>query len=180
MSPAEDFPKPRFITGGCLCGALRYRVDFSDDHDFLKSSGTCQCTMDRKATGSLWFQYHQIRAGSVFGFTSPTPSLRHYASSPGAQRGFCGDCGSFLYMKPATHGNDHSSERITIAVGTVDSLYLFGEEADGKEVPEEGFGRALASGGGNHEWCRNEIKGVTDQVPILGRERGKRWDTNPA
>lgn len=84
-------------------------------------------------------------------------------------------------MKPAARGSDDdSSERITIAVGTVDPLYLFGEDADGKDVPEGGFGRALASGGGNHEWCRNEIKGVTDQIPILGRERGERWEADPA
>jgi hypothetical protein len=132
--------------------------------------------MDRKCTGSLWLQYHQICGSSAFAFTSSTASLKHYESSPGSQRGFCGYCGSFLYMKPATAG----SERVTIAVGTVDALYLFGEGADGKDVPEGGFGLALVNGGGDHEWCRNEIKGVTDKVQLLGRERGKRWDTDPA
>lgn len=31
----ENFPKPSTITGGCLCGAIRYQVDFPEDHDFL-------------------------------------------------------------------------------------------------------------------------------------------------
>ncbi len=30
------FPTPKFIEGGCLCGTLRYRVDFPDNHDFRK------------------------------------------------------------------------------------------------------------------------------------------------
>ena len=29
-----DFPKPKSITGGCLCGGVKYRVDFPDGHDF--------------------------------------------------------------------------------------------------------------------------------------------------
>ncbi|KAF7539882.1 hypothetical protein G7054_g1733 [Neopestalotiopsis clavispora] len=177
MSTEEDFPRPKFVTGGCLCGSLRYRVDFSHDHDFFKSSGTCQCTMDRKAASALWFQYHQIRADSHFQFTSPTTSLKHYASSADWHRGFCSECGSFLYIRPAA-SEDYT--RVTIAVGTVDALYLFGEGADGEEVPVGGFGRALANGGGDHEWCRNEIPGVTDKIALLGRERGKRWDTDPA
>jgi hypothetical protein len=68
------------------------------------------------------------------------------------------------------------SPRITITVGTVDPLFLFGEGADGQEVPKDGFGFALANGGGIHEWCSNEIKGVTDKIGVLGFERGKRWE----
>lgn len=33
----EDFPVPKFVEGGCLCGRLRYRVDFPENHDFHKS-----------------------------------------------------------------------------------------------------------------------------------------------
>ncbi|KAI1852691.1 hypothetical protein JX266_002232 [Neoarthrinium moseri] len=174
MPTEADFAKPRFITGGCLCGSLRYRIDFDGSHDFLGASGTCQCTQDRKATGSLWLQYHKVTPPSKFTFTSPTTSLKHYSASPGAARGFCGECGSFLCWKPV-----EGTGRVTISVGTVDSLYLFGEGADGKEVPEGGFGFALANGGGDHEWCGNEIKGVTEGLSILGHARGKRWDGDP-
>ena len=34
---APSFPTPKFITGGCLCNNLRYRVDFPADHDFENS-----------------------------------------------------------------------------------------------------------------------------------------------
>jgi len=58
---------------------------------------------------------------------------------------------------------------LCFTVGTTDPLYLFGEGADGIEVPNEGFGLALANGGGYHVWCRNEIKGVTDESELLGK-----------
>jgi hypothetical protein len=34
---APSFPTPKFVTGGCVCNSLRYRVDFPTDHDFEKS-----------------------------------------------------------------------------------------------------------------------------------------------
>jgi hypothetical protein len=37
MSEELDFPRPKFVTGGCLCGSIRYRVEFNKDHDFTKS-----------------------------------------------------------------------------------------------------------------------------------------------
>lgn len=66
-----------------------------------------------------------------------------------------------------------------MAIGTVDPLYLFGEgaEAAGGEVPSGGFGRALANCCGGHEWVRNEVPGVTDELDLLGvgpRGRGER------
>ena len=60
-------------------------------------------------------------------------------------------------------------------------MYLWGDgadgvtEQDGQIVPKEGFGVALASGYGIHEWCGNQIKGVTDSSPLTGVGIGKRW-----
>jgi hypothetical protein len=39
-------PRPKFATGGCLCGAVRYRVLFKEGHDFWENVsfiffGTC-------------------------------------------------------------------------------------------------------------------------------------------
>jgi hypothetical protein len=52
----------------------------------------------------------------------------------------------------------------------VDPLYLIGEGADGVEVPKEGFGLALANCRGEHFWVGNEIKGVTDEMELLGKK----------
>lgn len=91
-------------------------------------------------------------------------------------RGFCSECGTFFYWRRET------GPTISLAIGTVDPLYLFGEGAEvarlrGEEVPSGGFGRALANGYGGHEWVRNEIPGVTDELDLLGvgpRGRGER------
>lgn len=37
MSSIKELPKPERVTGGCLCGAVRYRVDFPPDYDFTKN-----------------------------------------------------------------------------------------------------------------------------------------------
>lgn len=37
MSSIEELPKPKHVTGGCLCGAVRYRLNFPQDHDFTKN-----------------------------------------------------------------------------------------------------------------------------------------------
>ncbi|KAK4125984.1 hypothetical protein N657DRAFT_568464 [Parathielavia appendiculata] len=166
---SASFPKPKFITGGCLCNSLRYRVNFPDDHDFEASFGTCQCTQCRKQSGSLFFTCHIIKPASTqFKFTSPTTTLKTFRASPEAERVFCGECGSWIYWK-------HSDkDYLCFTIGTVDPLYLFGEGADGVEVPKGGFGLALASGAGEHVWVGNEIKGVTDTIELLGRNGGKR------
>ena len=91
-------------------------------------------------------------------------------------RGFCSECGTFFYWRRETGPN------VSIAIGTVDPLYLFGEGAEaarskGEEVPSGGFGRALANCCGGHEWVRNEVPGVTDELEMLGvgpRGRGER------
>lgn len=36
MTSMPDLPKPKTITGGCLCGAIRYRVNFPNGHDLAE------------------------------------------------------------------------------------------------------------------------------------------------
>jgi len=62
----------------------------------------------------------------------------------------------------------------------VDPLYLFGEGWDSskEKIPKGGFGKALASVGGGHEWVANEIPGVTDRLDLVGADgRGTRVAT---
>lgn len=155
-------PTPRTIEGGCLCARLRYKIDFPADHDFAASSGTCQCTQCRKNLSSLFMVSHSV-ATSGFRWTTDTSTLKEFRASSRATRPFCSECGSVMYYKP--DGEDY----LCVAVGTVDALYLIGEGADGVEIPKEGFGRALVNGLGTNLWCKSEIKGVTDDMPLLNR-----------
>ena len=71
---------------------------------------------------------------------------------------------------------------MSIAIGTIDPLYLWGEGADGVEVPVGGYGRVLASGNGLHFYCQNTIPGVTDRdslINIAGHVGGTRFETEP-
>ncbi|TGJ81378.1 hypothetical protein E0Z10_g7382 [Xylaria hypoxylon] len=141
MESSIEFPKPKYVTGGCVCESLTYRIDFPENHDFEAS----------------WT-------------SSNTDTLGLYNATPAAERGFCTACGSFLYWRRVKSETD----TIDVAVGTIDPQFLFGEGADGVEVPKGGFGVALAGGTGGHVWCVNEIPGVTDKMEYL-HGRGRRW-----
>ncbi|KAM7200623.1 putative glutathione-dependent formaldehyde-activating enzyme [Rhypophila sp. PSN 637] len=186
------FPTPKSITGGCLCGGIRYKVDFPPDHDFKKASGSCQCTQCRRQTGSLFFLAHTIKpASKCFRYLPPSPTndtssqadvpktLKEYIinpSSPIGARGICTNCGSFLYWRPKSNNPDpdkaDEEDYLELAVGTIDPEYLFGEGE--QEEHGEGYGLALVNGGGGHSWCKNEIRGVTDGISWLGVGRGTR------
>ncbi|XXH05897.1 hypothetical protein Hte_012339 [Hypoxylon texense] len=151
----DNFAKPESITGGCLCGAIRYRANFPKDHDFLKSSGSCQCTQCRRNTGSLIFMAHTV-ALRDFAFLTPAATLKDFYATPGVRRGFCAACGSFLYWRDEARGD------VEIAVGCVDPEFL------------SRYGFALANASGNNVWCENEIRGVTDGF-VGGNGRGIKW-----
>ncbi|OIW31659.1 hypothetical protein CONLIGDRAFT_553357, partial [Coniochaeta ligniaria NRRL 30616] len=170
------FPVPKFVEGGCLCGSLRYRIDFPEDHDFKKSSCTCQCTQCRKQSGSLFWPCHQLKPASAFKWTSDA-TLKMYNAGPDAERAFCSNCGSWITWGPTDPAKRGTS--LGFGVGTIDQIYMIGEgvekvhtAADGEQqtIPEKGFGFALASLSGTHWYTENEIAGVTDDIFVRGQK----------
>ncbi|MBL6689146.1 MAG: GFA family protein [Pseudomonadales bacterium] len=77
-------------TGGCLCGAIRYKFD----RDRVISSGHCHCTDCQKATGSgkatiLFIPADELSlSGECRVFTVVGTDGSHVS------RGFCPQCGS--------------------------------------------------------------------------------------
>jgi hypothetical protein len=79
--------------GGCLCGYVRFRVEWPSQW-----VAHCHCTLCRRAHGAgyvTWFGMAEDRAR----IHDDAGSLRWYASSPGAERGFCARCGSSLFFR---------------------------------------------------------------------------------
>ena len=76
------------LEGGCLCGAVRYRIDAPP-----LWTGYCHCTTCRRSTGAPVTMFIGARSKAVR-FTAGERTM--YASSPGVQRGFCATCGTPL------------------------------------------------------------------------------------
>ena len=100
----------RTISGGCLCGGVRYRLS-GEPRDFARGVINCFCGQCRKTSG------HHVAAIQVvlddFHLESDR-TLRWYESSPNIKRGFCRQFGGNLFWR------DHAEERISIMAGTLD------------------------------------------------------------
>ncbi len=94
-------------TGGCLCGAVRYRATAAP----LRAV-SCHCAMCRRASGAafLTFVHFPLEA---FAWTKGAPT--RYRSSANAERGFCARCGSTLSMHEAV-----LDERVQVSLGSLD------------------------------------------------------------
>ena len=85
------------ITGGCLCGAVRYECTGAPI-----ATGYCHCRMCQKALGAPFgaavnFEREQVA------FTAGGPLWHH--SSEHVRRGFCGQCGSPIAYQRLDTGN---------------------------------------------------------------------------
>ena len=96
------------VQGGCLCGAVRYRVRGAPLY-----SAICHCRSCRKAAAApsvAWQTYDTAR----FEWRSDG-SVRAYRSSPGVERTFCAQCGS-----PLTYACEQRPTQIDITSGSLD------------------------------------------------------------
>jgi len=98
--------------GGCLCGAIRYRVDGEPVARTL-----CHCRSCRRATGGVSVAWAVFPAGDV-AFTKGAP--REFSSSPGIHWGFCGECGSLVAYR-----RDSRPEHRDITTATLDAPDAF-------------------------------------------------------
>ncbi|MGJ8569907.1 MAG: GFA family protein [Hoeflea sp.] len=90
------------ITGGCQCGAVRYRIGR------LGRPIICHCRMCQKAFGGFFAPL--VPADGVE-WTRGTRS--HFESSDSVRRGFCAKCGTQL-----THEYENG---LDMAIGTLDN-----------------------------------------------------------
>jgi hypothetical protein len=75
-------------TGGCLCGAVRYR-----SRQPPQWASYCHCGMCRKVSGAPFMAFVQFPDGAL---RWTDGEVNSYESSDGVVRRFCGACGSSL------------------------------------------------------------------------------------
>lgn len=133
-------------TGGCLCGAVRYKVK-----GVLRDVVNCHCGMCRRLHGN--FGPHSKAPKSRITVTN-SDGLEWYETSDIARRGFCRICGSQLFWEPfdldstgiVAGSLDHPTHLKTIGhiffnekadfYDVVDDLPKFGESSYG-EMPDD-------------------------------------------
>ena len=90
------------VAGACLCGTVKFEVGLPS-----LWCAHCHCTQCQRFHGAPVVTWVGVKVGS-FRVTAGENSLRWYRSSPPAQRGFCGDCGSsFLFQSERFPGEMH-------------------------------------------------------------------------
>jgi hypothetical protein len=93
------------LTGGCLCGRVRYEA--TPDH---RDGYYCHCRMCQLAVGNTRAAFINLRKADVRWLAEP----HYYASSKIARRGFCSHCGTPLSF------DYRDSERMDLTVGSLD------------------------------------------------------------
>lgn len=98
------------ITGGCLCGKLRYEA-----HGGPLYVGYCHCRWCQRQSGApflVWVMFDPVNLRWTQG------KLAIYASSREVERGFCPRCGSTLtFARPAR-------KEISVFAGSLDDPNL--------------------------------------------------------
>jgi diamine N-acetyltransferase len=92
------------LTGGCLCGAIRYRVVGVLD------AGLCHCRHCQRESGSAFLPWARVDPERLE-MLAVRPAT--YRSAEGALRAFCPGCGSSLYT--VTPGG-----KLRLLIGTLD------------------------------------------------------------
>lgn len=93
--------------GGCLCGAVRYRVEGP-----LDRACHCHCESCRRAAGAASVTWLTVPVGR-FGWQRGDPV--EYRSSAAVRRTFCGACGTAL-----TYAHDARPAEVDVTAATLD------------------------------------------------------------
>ena len=126
------------LTGGCLCGGVRFRVGAP-----LVVATYCHCTRCQRRTGTAASAQARIQPGSLT-VTQGEELIRTYAPPDGFPKLFCGACGSALWSQsPDDPGH------LSVRLGAFDgdpgirpSLHQFvAYAAPWEPIPDDGLPR---------------------------------------
>jgi hypothetical protein len=100
------------MTGGCRCGAVRFRASGP-----ARSLALCHCRSCRVGAGGTSVGWVTV---PTTGFAWEGEAPARFASSPGVERTFCGRCGSSL-----TYAHEGRPAEIDITTVTLDDPEAF-------------------------------------------------------
>jgi hypothetical protein len=126
------------LTGGCNCGAVRFEID-----EPLVDASYCHCTRCQRRTGAAASANASVVPGS-FRVVAGEEKLRAWRPPDGAEKWFCGECGSALFSR---HPRD--PDRVGVRLGALDgdpgvrpSVHQYVAYAAAWEpIPEDGLTR---------------------------------------
>lgn len=95
------------LDGGCLCGAIRYRLNGE-----IEDSAYCHCRTCQRQSGAPVVAWFAI-APTAFAYTKGKP--KGYRASTSATREFCGDCGTYLLFR-----EDDATASLGVNTATLD------------------------------------------------------------
>jgi len=102
-------PDKTQFSGACLCGVVEFSANPPS-----KWCAHCHCSMCRKTHGAgyvTWVGFEQTQVA----FNRGEDQLAWYASSTGAERGFCRQCGSSLFFR-----SERWAGELHIALGCIE------------------------------------------------------------
>jgi hypothetical protein len=98
-------------SGGCQCGAVRYRFTAKP-----KGAHICHCRMCQKAFGAF---YAPLVGGPLESFEVTRGTIAMFRSSEPVERGFCRDCGTPLSF------NHVGGSWMSVSIGSLDNPEAF-------------------------------------------------------
>jgi hypothetical protein len=98
------------VTGGCQCGAVRYRIDQA-----LENAHICHCRMCQKASGNYFMPLARAPKAK---FTVTRGEIGWFHSSDLVRRGFCRDCGTPLLFEVVER------DSVNVVLGSLDNPAL--------------------------------------------------------
>ncbi|WP_305985077.1 GFA family protein [Roseibium sp. MMSF_3544] len=97
--------EPKHHTGGCQCGAVRFRIEGQ-----LGTASICHCRMCQKAFGAFYGPLVNVEENARLIWTRGEP--KRFQSSNHVARGFCPECGT-----PLTY---EAPDGVAVAIGAFD------------------------------------------------------------
>ena len=141
------------LTGGCMCGAVRYQL-VSEPFD----AGWCHCRTCQLTSGAPAMVFASVPVADLV-WTEGEEHVRSVKSSSFGHRKFCGQCGTPFLMQV-----DHQPETVDFSVATLEDpeavapgFHIFWGSRIGWFEPADDLPR--------HEKFRSDTRGLAGTDP---------------